>query len=86
MKFLFSKVLRWTATALFFGIFVYGMIQFPDAPIHPCGLEYCGKHGVKVTREIYEVFLIWERTLLIATALLALHGLAGSLLKKMRIL
>jgi len=62
------------------------MIQFPDAPLQPCGLEYCGKYGAKVTHEVYESFVIWERTLLIATAFLALYGAAGWLLKKIRTL
>jgi len=39
MKFLHSKFVRWTVTALFIGLFIFGMIQFPDAPLQPCGLE-----------------------------------------------
>lgn len=84
MKFLYSKPVRWTITALVMALFFYGMIQFPNAPIKPCGTEYCGKYGAKVTREVYEAFVIWERTLLIVTLLLVSYGWTGWLLKRFR--
>lgn len=84
MKFLYSKSVCWTITVLVMALFLYGMIQFPSAPIKPCGIEYCGKYGSKVTREVYEAFVIWERALLIVTFLLVSYGWTGWLLKRFR--
>lgn len=84
MKFLYSKSVRWTIATLFIALFLYGFIQFPSAPIKPCGIEYCGKNGSKVPREIYETFLIWDRALLISTILVALYGWTRWLMKKFR--
>lgn len=84
MKFLYSKPVHWTIATLFIALFLYGFIQFPSAPIKPCGIEYCGKYGSKVTREAYEAFVIWDRALLIGTFLLASYGGTGWLLKKFR--
>ena len=84
MKFLYSRPVRWTITILLIALFFYGFIQFPSAPLKPCGIAYCGKYGSKVTREVYEAFVIWERALLIATFLVVAYGWAGWLLKKSR--
>ena len=75
-------MINWTSTVLVIGLLTYGMIHFPSAPIHPCGLEYCGKYGTKVAPEVYEAFIIWERSLIIFTAVSALLSLVGWLLKK----
>ena len=45
-------------------VFAYGMIRFPDAPIHPCPThDYCGKQGQAHTVDDYTAFTMWERTL-----------------------
>lgn len=84
MKFLYSKPVRWTIAALFIALFLYGFIQFPNAPIKPCGIEYCGKYGSRVPREMYETFVMWDHALLISTILVALYGWTGWLMKKFR--
>ena len=82
MKFLDFKLISWLATAAVIGLLTYGGINFPSAPIHPCGLEYCGKHGAKVTRDVYEAFVTWERSLFILIAVSTLFSLARWLVKK----
>jgi hypothetical protein len=45
-------------------VFVYGMVRFPDAPIHPCGHEsYCGKQSQTHSHEEYVAFTEWNTTL-----------------------
>lgn len=47
-------------------VFCYGTYKFPDAPIHPCGEnKYCGKGGQFHSQQDYEIFKIWENTLMI---------------------
>jgi hypothetical protein len=44
-------------------LFVYGLIRFPDAPLHPCGdHSYCGKQGQPHTQKQFEDFEIWQNT------------------------
>jgi hypothetical protein len=43
--------------------FVYGLIRFPDAPLHACGDSYCGKQGQRHTQRQFEDFEIWQNTL-----------------------
>jgi hypothetical protein len=45
-------------------LFAYGLIRFPDAPLHACGdTSYCGKQGQLHTQRQFESFEIWENTL-----------------------
>jgi hypothetical protein len=45
-------------------IFAYGLIRFPDAPLHSCvEHDYCGKQGQPHTRKDFEQFEIWQNTL-----------------------
>jgi hypothetical protein len=47
-----------TFTLIFF---FYGMLQFPDSPIHSCGENsYCGKQGQHRTIEDFEAFNRWQ--------------------------
>ena len=41
---------------------LYGVVFYPDGPIHPCltGTGYCGKHGEVRTLADYEAFRRWE--------------------------
>jgi hypothetical protein len=67
-------------------VFVFGFIHYPDAPIRPCGLldgaHYCGKLGGAHTREEFERFTLWQRTLYISWP----FGIIGALyLRRQRI-
>jgi hypothetical protein len=45
-------------------LFAYGLIRFPDAPLHVCGDNvYCGKQGQPRTQRQFESFEIWQNTL-----------------------
>jgi hypothetical protein len=51
--------------ATMFVFFFYGIVRFPDGPIHPCGTNrYCGKWGRPHTLQQYRAFEIWETTLI----------------------
>jgi hypothetical protein len=56
--------------------FVYGIYNFPDAPIRPSAGGYVGKGGKPHTAEEYERFLLWERALLITFPAAFLAGFA----------
>lgn len=43
--------------------FFAGIALFPDAPIRPCGTEYCGKQGQAHTKLDFEMFELWEVSL-----------------------
>jgi hypothetical protein len=46
-------------------VFIYGLIQYPDAPIHPCLAHgYCGKQSQPHTQQEFEEFKLWETTLI----------------------
>jgi hypothetical protein len=45
-------------------LFTYGLVRYPDAPIHPCiTAGYCGKQGQPHTQQQYRQFLTWQSTL-----------------------
>jgi hypothetical protein len=45
-------------------LFVYGLVRFPDAPLHTCvDHGYCGKQGQPHTQREFEAFEIWQNTL-----------------------
>jgi hypothetical protein len=45
-------------------VFAYGLIRFPDAPLHACGANsYCGKQGQPHTERQFKDFEIWQNTL-----------------------
>jgi hypothetical protein len=46
-------------------VMAYGIYNFPDAPIRPAAGGYAGKHGEPRTREDFEAFVRWERTLFV---------------------
>lgn len=47
-------------------IFIYGLIQYPDAPYGLCaGGDYCGKTGVRYSYLIYEEWKIWGKCLFV---------------------
>ena len=53
--------------AVMVGLFVYGMIQFPDGPIHICegGTQYCGKQGQPHSFSDYHRYALWEAAMLV---------------------
>jgi hypothetical protein len=45
-------------------LFTYGLVRYPDAPIHPCiTAGYCGKQGQPRTQREYTEFLTWQSAL-----------------------
>lgn len=63
------KVISKTATAVIvavmFVVFLYGLVRFPDGPIHPCDPNgYCGKQGQPHTAQQYRAYRNWETTML----------------------
>jgi hypothetical protein len=57
--------LSWVLITAMFGVFTYGMVRFPDAPIRPCAAQgYCGKQGQPRTYQDYVVFSRWQTTLM----------------------
>jgi hypothetical protein len=51
--------------AIMMGIlFAYGLIRYPDAPLHPCAEHgFCGKQGQAHTQQEFEGFDRWQNTL-----------------------
>jgi hypothetical protein len=45
--------------------FVGGAIRFPDPPMRPCGIGYCGKLGSFHTESDYRLYRIWSQILLL---------------------
>jgi hypothetical protein len=41
-------------------VFLYGMVRFPDAPIHECATGFCGKQGQPHTIGDYDAFRVWQ--------------------------
>jgi hypothetical protein len=45
-------------------LFCYGLLNYPDAPIHPCvASNFCGKQGQPHTENEYHQFSVWESLL-----------------------
>ena len=63
-----GKTLAFTRIVIFavmLAVFVYGLIFFIDAPIHPCGKSFCGKTGTLHTAGDYRHFMVWQSTLIV---------------------
>jgi hypothetical protein len=46
--------------------FAYGIIRYPDGPIHPCPEHgYCGKQGQPHTVQDYDGHMTWQTCLMI---------------------
>ena len=72
---LVRQLLTYLIMAAMISWFAWGMIKFPDAPIHLCDSAtdylysnhlngFCGKQGQSHTAEDFRLFDIWQRTLL----------------------
>ena len=48
-------------------VFVYGLLEYPDAPIRPCtgSSGFCGKQGQPHTYSEYRQFESWQTTLIV---------------------
>ncbi len=62
---------------------IYGVIQFPDAPIRQTGSSYVGKHGAPRTREDYERFKLWEKLMFSGFGLAFLTGFGAVAAEKL---
>jgi hypothetical protein len=59
------KILAGIVAATMFGYFAYGMVRFPDSPIHPCDDgRYCGKQGQPHTLKDYHAHQLWQTGLM----------------------
>jgi hypothetical protein len=59
------KIISGIILASMIGYFAYGMIRFPDSPIHPCGdRRYCGKQGRPHSVEDYRAHQSWQTGLM----------------------
>lgn len=60
-----SKAATAVIVAIMFALLTYGLVRFPDGPIHPCGIDrYCGKQGQPHTLQQYRAYETWETTML----------------------
>src|SRR5688572_10661968 len=53
-----------TASLIAAATMFYGIYYFPDAPIRQTANGYVGKGGGTRTREDFQAFLVWKKTLL----------------------
>jgi hypothetical protein len=59
------KILGGIVATTMVGYFAYGVVRFPDSPIHPCGQgRYCGKQGQPHTLEDYRAHQLWQTGLI----------------------
>ena len=59
------KILGGVVMATMLGFLVYGLVRFPDSPIHPCGDGgYCGKQGRPHSIEDYRAHQFWQTGLM----------------------
>ena len=59
--------------------FLYGIYNFPDAPIRPSGSGYVGKSGKPHTAQDFERFVLWERAMFLTFPATFLFGFAYDL-------
>lgn len=69
-------VLTITACLLAGATMIYGVYNFADAPIRQTNSGYAGKGGKPHTKEDFEAFLRWEKTMFIVFPSAFLLGLA----------
>ena len=55
------KILAYFIGSLMLGVFAYGLLMFPDNPIHPCKEHvYCGKQGQPHSQSEFDAFSRWD--------------------------
>lgn len=69
-------ILTITACLLAGATMIYGVYNFPDAPIRQTKDGYAGKRGKPRTQEDFEAFLRWEKTMFIVFPSAFLLGFA----------
>jgi hypothetical protein len=80
------KVLGAIVVAAMLGYFVYGMVRFPDSPIHPCGQDRLRKAGSPRALEDYRAHQLWQTGLMwgwpvgVALIVFAIIFFAGNIL------
>ena len=47
----------------FAGVFLWGVLQFADAPIAPCAQGFCGKYGAVHAQAHYQAYLVWRNAI-----------------------
>lgn len=58
-----KMALTYLVLAYLFAVFGYGLIKYPDAPLHPCtSAGYCGKQGQAHGAQQYQQFSRWQAT------------------------
>lgn len=65
-------------------ILLYGAFSWPDAPIRQTPNGFAGKTGLPHTREDYELFKLWEKSLLIAFPVAFIVNFAAIFIAKRR--
>ena len=59
-----SRFIAGTFIAFGFAWFLWGVVNFPDAPIRRCGVSYCGKQSQPHTQTDFDRFCTWETGLM----------------------
>lgn len=63
-------------------ILAFGAVKWPDAPIRQTPNGFVGKTGLTHTREDYELFKLWEKSLLISFPLAFIVNIAAAVVAK----
>ena len=71
------------AALLAAGTMVYGIVQFPDAPIRQTAGGFAGKQGRARTRQDFERFVLWEKMLIGSFAAAFATGFAAAAADKL---
>ena len=79
LKFLLGLLLISIFCAVSVGI--YGIYNFPDAPLKQNGEIYTGKHGKPYTKEDFERFVRWKNALFVSFAASFMLGFTFTLLE-----
>jgi hypothetical protein len=79
LKFLFGLLLLSVLSAAAVGI--YGIYNFPDAPVREKADGYAGKYGKPYTKEDFEGFVIWKKSLFASFAATFTLGFTLALLE-----
>ena len=65
-------------------IMIFGIFKWPDAPIRQTPGGFVGKTGGAHTREDYELFKLWEKSLLVSVPLAFAVNFIAALAKRKR--
>ncbi|KJC35881.1 hypothetical protein UP09_32435 [Bradyrhizobium sp. LTSP885] len=60
-----ARSLTYVIAIVMGAVFFYGMVRFPDAPLHECATGFCGKQGQPHTIADYRAFNAWQTTLFV---------------------